>query len=181
MPRAALPPAPLALLAPPALAPEPPPPPWGKAVADAATRPPMTVDEAREFARKLADYVEANHLKTDPNSPQRGMVYEYFDVTRKGEFDQWVQGEALDTMHDGAWLAVAMANAARATGDRRYRDFLVKWQLPFYTRVLNESDTLFDAKQVDVAEKGVRFDREHALQPGEKGFCPYWWDDGASV
>lgn len=27
----------------------------------------------------------------------------------------------------------------------------------------------------------MRFDKEHALQPGEKGFCPYWWDDGASV
>lgn len=155
--------------------------PWEKAVAAAAAKKPMTADEARAFALKLAKYVEAHHLKTDPNSPQRGVVYEYFDTTRAGQFDQWVQGEALDTMHDGAWLAMAMANAYRATGDRFYRDFLVKWQLPFYTKILNDSDTLFDAKQVDVAEKGVRFDREHALQPGEKGFCPYWWDDGASV
>lgn len=155
--------------------------PWEKAVADAAAKKPMTADEAKAFALKLAKYVEAHHLKTDPNSPQRAMVYEYFDTTRAGRFDQWVQGEALDTMHDGAWLAMAMANAYRATGERFYRDFLVKWQLPFYTKMLNDSDTLFDTKQLDIAEKGVRFDREHALQPGEKGFCPYWWDDGASV
>jgi hypothetical protein len=154
---------------------------WEKAAAFAARSSPMTANEADAFIRRLAAYVEANHLKKDPNSPQRGMVYEYFDTTRKGQFDQWVQGEALDTMHDGAWLAMAMSNAHRATGDKRYRDFLVKWQLPFYTRVLNDSDKLFDTKQVDVAEKGVRFNLEHALQPGEKGFCPYWWDDGASV
>jgi hypothetical protein len=172
----------LLLLASPALADDPQPPqPWEKAVAEAWGKEPMTVAEAAAFARKLADYVAAHHLKTDPNSPQKGMVYEYFDTTRKGQHDQWVQGEALDTMHDGAWLAAAMATAHRATGDRFYRDFLVRWQLPFYTKVLNNSDTLFNTKQVDVAEKGVRFDREHALQPGEKGFCPYWWDDGASV
>jgi hypothetical protein len=179
MSRLSLPLAAVLLLASPAAAAEPPP--WEKAVADAAAKKPMTAAEAAAFARRLAEYVAANHLKTDPNSPQKGMVYEYFDTTRKGRHDQWVQGEALDTMHDGAWLACAMAAAHRATGARLYRDFLVKWQLPFYTRVLNHSDTLFDTKQVDVAEKGVRFDREHALQPGEKGFCPYWWDDGASV
>jgi hypothetical protein len=155
--------------------------PWEKAVAAAAAKKPMTVAEAEAFIRRLHDYVRENHLKADPNSPQRGMVYEYFDTTRKGKPDQWVQGEALDTMHDGAWLALSMVHAYRATGDTRYREFLTKYQLPFYTKVLNNSDTLFNTKQVDVAEKGVRFNKEHALQPGEKGFCPYWWDDGASV
>jgi hypothetical protein len=155
--------------------------PWEAAVADAASRPAMTVNEAKAFSRALADYVFAHHLKPDPAAPQVGMVYEYFDPSRKGQFDQFVQGEALDTMHDGAWLAAALAAAARATGDPVYRDHLVRHLLPFYTKVLNHSDTLFATKQVDVAEKGVRFDREHALQPGEKGFCPYWWDDGGSV
>src|SRR6185312_8800158 len=73
--------------------------PWEKAVAEAAVKKPMTADEAGAFAMKLAKYVAAHHLKTDPNSPQRGMVYEYFDTTRAGQIDQWVQGEALDTMH----------------------------------------------------------------------------------
>ena len=154
---------------------------WEQAVADAAAKPPMTAAEARAFMRRLTEYVAAHHLKTDPNSPQRGMVYEYFDTTRAGRPDRWVQGEALDTMHDGAWLAVALVSAARATSDPYYTEFLTKWQLPFYTRVLNHSDTLFDAQQVDVDPTGVRFNKEHALIPGEKGFCPYWWDDGASV
>jgi hypothetical protein len=170
-----------ALAAAPAPAADPPAPAWEKAVAGAARKPPMTAAEAEAFVAKLHDYARANHLKADPNSAQKGMLYEYFDTTRKGKFDQWVQGEALDTMHDGAWYAMAMAHAHRATGARRYRDFLKEYQLPFYTKVLNHSDALFNAKQMDVAEKGVRFNKEHALQPGEKGFCPYWWDDGASV
>lgn len=162
-------------------APAQPPPAWEAAAAGAAAKPPMTADEAKDFARALADYVFAHHLKPDPAAPQAGMVYEYFDPARKGQFDQFVQGEALDTMHDGAWLACALASAARATGDPAYKDRLARHLLPFYTKVLNHSDTLFDTKQTDVAENGVRFDREHALQPGEKGFCPYWWDDGGSV
>ena len=151
--------------------------PW----AGAAGKPAMTAVETRAFMAQLLDYVKENHLKRDPHSEQRGMVYEYFDVLRAGQFDQWVQGEALDTMHDGAWLAIAMTNAARATGDARYQQFLTEWQLPFYTKMLNHSDTLFSTKQVDVADKGVRFGKEHALQAPEKGFVPYWWDDGASV
>ena len=43
------------------------------------------------------------------------MVYEYFNTTRAGQFDQWIQGEALDTMHDGAWFAAALVNAAQTT------------------------------------------------------------------
>jgi hypothetical protein len=170
----------IALVAP-VRAADPPAQPWEKSVAEAAAKKPMTVAEAEEFVRKLHDYVREHHLKADPKAPQKGMVYEYFDTTRAGKHDQWVQGEALDTMHDGAWYAMAMAHAYRATGDKRYREFLKEYLLPFYTNVLNNSDTLFNTKQVDVAEKGVTFNREHALQPGEKGFCPYWWDDGASV
>src|SRR5688500_18549252 len=75
----------------------------------------MTADEARAFMKRLAQFAYDHHLKKDETSPQRGMLYEYLDFPRKGQPDQFVQGEALDTMHDGAWFAAAMANASRAT------------------------------------------------------------------
>lgn len=152
----------------------------GLALAFAAQTGPLSAEETREFMKRLASYVEENHLKKNPGSEQRGMVYEYFDVKRKGQPDQWVQGEALDTMHDGSWFAIALVNASRATGDPRYKDLLLQI-LPFYLKMLNHSDTLFNATRDDVDEKGNRFGREHQLQPAEKGFVPYWWDDGASV
>jgi hypothetical protein len=131
--------------------------------------------------KRLLQYVHDHHLKKDDKSEQRGMVYEYFDTRRAGQFDQWVQGEALDTMHDGAWLAAAMVNAYRATGDAAFKDFLARWQLPFYCKMLNHSDRLFSAKRNDARPTAQRFNKEHALQEGEKGFVPYWWDDGASI
>lgn len=131
--------------------------------------------------RELAEIVFKHHLKRNADSPQRGMVYEYFDVKRAGEFDQFVQGEALDTMHDGAWLAAAMASAYRATGDDYYKKFLTEWQLPFYCKMLNGSDRLFSAKRNDARPTAVVFNKEHALIEGEKGFVPYFWDDGGSV
>jgi hypothetical protein len=150
-------------------------------VAKAISKPPMNADETRAFIRRLATYVEEHHLKKAAASPQRGMLYEYFDTTRAGELDQFIQGEALDTMHDGAWYGAAMVNAYRATGDKRYLDFLRKWQLPFYLKMLNHSDELFKDTESD-ARAGVKpFDKEHALIPGEKGFVPYFWDDGGSV
>jgi hypothetical protein len=153
----------------------------GLVVSLAAQSQPLTADETRDFMKKLAMFVEQNHLKKDPKSEQKGMVYEYFDVKRKGQVDQWVQGEALDTMHDGSWFAVALVNASRATGDPYYQDLLTQWILPFYCKMLNHSDTLFSAKLDDVDAKGHKFGKEHQLQEGEKGFVPYWWDDGASV
>lgn len=144
-------------------------------------QPPPTAAETRAFMKRLLAYVEAHHLKKDEQSEQRGMVYEYFDTRRAGRFDQWVQGEALDTMHDGAWLAAALVNAYRATGETAYKDFLVRWQLPFYCKMLNHSDRLFSARRDDARPMAHRFDREHRLQEGEKGFVPYWWDDGASI
>jgi lysophospholipase L1-like esterase len=145
---------------------------------------PMTADETRAFLRELAQFVFDNHLKKTADSPQRGLVYEYLDVKRKGQFDQFVQGEALDTMHDGAWLAAALAGAHRATGEPFYKQFLAEWQLPFYLKMLNHSDELFNT-----AHNHARPDRqklwtnskEWLLQPGEKGFVPYFWDDGGSV
>ena len=143
----------------------------------------MTAGETRAFMKRLATYVFEHHMKRD-DSPQRGMVYEYFWVKKAGTPDQWIQGEALDTMHDGAWFAAAMANAARATGDPFYKELLTQWQLPFYLKMLNQSDRLFSSAQNDArAEsrdtwKGAK---EWLLQDREKGFVPYWWDNGASV
>jgi hypothetical protein len=144
-------------------------------------QPPMTKDETRAFMKELAEYVVAHHLRKDSGVPQRGMIYEYFDVKRRGESDQWVQGEALDTMHDGAWFAAALVNAYRATGDAYYKELLTGWVLPFYCKMLNHSDTLFSTKRNDGRPGAHQFDKEHRLQDGEKGFVPYWWDDGASV
>src|SRR3954470_6781894 len=52
----------------------------------------LTADETRALMKRLARFVYDNHLRQDADAPQRGMVYEYFDVARKGQFDQWVQG-----------------------------------------------------------------------------------------
>lgn len=141
----------------------------------------MGARETRLFLRELAQFVFDNHLKKDPNSPQRGMVYEYFNVSRKGQVDQFVQGEGLDTMHDGAWFAAALVNAYRATGDQFYKKFLTEWQLPFYVKMLNHSDELFTAKRNDARPGAVPWGKEWAFQEGEKGFVPYFWDDGGSV
>ena len=141
-------------------------------------QPPMTAAETRQFMRELAQFVFDNHLKKKADSPQRGMVYEYLDVRRKGQFDQFVQREALDTMHDGAWLAAALATAYRATGDPFYKEFLTRWLLPFYLKMLNHSGDLFTAARNDARPGAHVFDREHLLQAGEKGFVPYFWDDG---
>lgn len=145
---------------------------------------PMTADEARAFMKRLAEYVVENHMKRDETSEQRGMIYEYFDVAKKGRHDQFVQGEGLDTMHDGAWFAVALAEAYRATGDDYYKQVLDRWVLPFYCRMLNHSDALFSAKVVHVRPDRAKMwtpTDEWFLREGEKGFVPYWWDDGASV
>ncbi len=165
------------LVAAPCRAAEAPEPAWAKAHLQG----PMSAAETRAFMRQLAEYVFENHLKRAAQSPQRGMLYEYFNTGRKGQPDQWIQGEALDTMHDGAWFAAALVNAYRATGDKYYKDFLTQWVLPFYLKMLNHSDELFTPNNNNAAPDAHTFDREHQLQKGEKGFVPYWWDDGASV
>jgi hypothetical protein len=153
----------------------------GHAWATAHEQGALSAEETKAFMRALAEYVRDRHLKQAADSAQRGMVYEYLQVRRIGEFDQWIQGEALDTMHDGAWYAAAMTNAARATGDPFYKAFLTKRQLPFYLKMLNHSDRLFPSAENDAAPDAHRFPKTHRLIPGEKGFIPYWWDDGASV
>jgi len=155
--------------------------PW---VEKAAAKPPMTADETRAFMKRLAEYVLKHHLKRDEHSPQRGIIYEYLDTAKTGTPGQWPEGEALDTMHDGAWFAVAMVNAYRATGDPFYKEVLTRWQLPFYLKMLNHSDELFTSERNDAPaghERGWSGSKEWLLQGREKGFVPYWWDDGTSV
>lgn len=152
--------------------------------AEAHRKPPMTAAEAKAFMKRLAQFVFDNHLKKADSSPQRGMIYEYFHVSRKGQPDQFIQGEGLDTMHDGAWFAAAMVHAFRATGDPFYKEFLVRWQLPFYLKMLNQGDELFTSDRNDGRpgdDRGWRGSKEWLLQGREKGFVPYWWDDGGSV
>ena len=79
---------------------------------------PMDAAETRAFMKSLAQFAVAHHMKTNAASEQRGMMYEYWDHTRAGKLGEFIQGEGLDTMHDGAWFAVAMVNAYRATGDK---------------------------------------------------------------
>lgn len=141
---------------------------------DVEPGPALTAEETKAFMKALAAYAVEHHLKK--SGEQKGMLYEYYDVPTK----RWIQGEALDTMHDGAWFGAALATAARATGDPSYEELLTTWTLPFYLKMLNHSDTLFNAEKVDVDEKGHRWGLEHQIQKGEKGFVPYWWDDGAS-
>src|SRR5260221_742112 len=150
----------------------------------ASQKPPMTAAETREFMKKLAAFVFEHHMKRDETSAQRGMCYEYFWVEKKGTPQQWIQGEGLDTMHDGAWFAAAMAHAFRATGDPLYKEILTRWQLPFYLKMLNHSDELFTSERNDGRpddDRAWRASKEWLLQGREKGFVPYWWDDGASV
>ena len=144
-------------------------------------RKPMTAAETRAFMKRLAQFVYDHHLRQDRGSAMRGMIYEYVDMRRTGQFDQFVQGEGLDTMHDGAWFAAAMVNAYRATGDAFYKEILTRWQLPFYCKMLNHSDALFSTQRNDARPGAAPFNKEHALQQGEKGFVPYFWDDGGSV
>jgi hypothetical protein len=144
--------------------------------------PPLDAAETRAFMRDLCDLAVTHHLKRD-GSPQRGMMYEYVWWAKRGQPDGFIQGEALDTMHDGAWFANAMVHAYRATGDARYREVLVEWQLPFYLKMLNHGAELFSADEVDVLEDrrdAWTASKEWLLQGRENGFVPYWWDDGSS-
>ncbi|MCX7045812.1 MAG: hypothetical protein NTX50_10070 [Candidatus Sumerlaeota bacterium] len=153
---------------------------WSKAYLQ---KPPLNADETRAFMKQLATFVFEHHTKRD-GSAQRGMTYEYFWVEKQGTPQQWIQGEALDTMHDGAWFAAAMTNAYRATGDPFYKEILTQWQLPFYLKMLNHSDELFTSERNDGRpgdDRGWRGSKEWLLQGREKGFVPYWWDDGKSV
>lgn len=143
---------------------------------------PLDAEETRAFMKQLVAYIRENHLKTKPDSEQRGMIYEYFRPAKKGKVDQFVQGEGLDTMHDGAWFGAALGHAYLATGDAAYLELLEQWVLPFYLKMLNHSDTLFAGRSFASQKKhSSGWIKERKYVDGEKGFVPYWWDDGNSV
>lgn len=143
-------------------------------------------DRCKEFMRTLTDVVYDNHLKKDPKSAQKGMIYEWVVWSKRGQIpDQWVQQEGRDTMHDGAWFTAALCNAYRATDDRFYRDFLTEYPLPFYCKMLAHSDTLFakaaPGRWMCDADKKLQKEGKLVKPIPQKGWIPYWWDDGASL
>jgi hypothetical protein len=148
----------------------------------ASSAEPTTAD-VRGFIRELVDYVRDHHIKKDRESPQNGMIYEYYDHTKPEREGGWIEGEALDSMHDGAWYSCALVQASRATNDPYYRDLVRDLPVPFYVNTLHHSDELFDP--ACDAYRGARLPeawvKEHLLKAREKGFLPYFWDDGASV
>ena len=60
---------------------------WTKA---ADTKKPMTAAEAKAFIRRLTQYVLDHHLRRDESSAQRGLIYEYFWVEKRGTPQQWI-------------------------------------------------------------------------------------------
>lgn len=153
-------------------------------VSQACAIEPFNAIQTREFMLALAGFVDKNHLKNNGMSMQKGMIYEYRDMRHKNPPECFVQGEALDTMHDGAWLAAALVHARIASDDPLFRDLLEKNILPFYCRMLNHSHKVFSNQHNHArpqAQSIWKQNREWLLQDGEKGFVPYWWDDGNSV
>ena len=120
------------------------------------------------FLRELADFVEKNHLVTDPQRKTCGMVYEFWKDGKK------MQEFGLDSMRDGAWWMSALATAQRAdkTGDWLAR--AQKFTAPFYTNLLNHSDRLFPRMQP------MEEDLKHWPAP-VKGWAPRGWDDGLGI
>ncbi len=85
-------------------------------------------------------------------------------------------------MHDGAWFGVALARAAMVTGDRWYRDLLLRELLPLYLKMLNHSDELFDPSRNDADQPvPVTWEGRQLGPEREQGFVPDWWNNGLSV
>jgi len=118
------------------------------------------------FMHELVDFVEKNHVVTDPARKTYGMVYEFWNDGKK------MQEFGLDSMHDGAWFMSSLVVAQRAdpTGDWLAR--AQKYEVPFYTNLLNHSDRLFP-KMLPTEEDN------HAWTAPLKGWAPRGWDDGS--
>jgi len=117
---------------------------------------PWTQAELRQFARDLGDYVAVHHIRRNPQSPHDGMVCKWYRP-RDG---RWVLDTGRNMLGDGAWFADALCLYYRATREPWALAVLRKSPLPFYGKVLADSDQLFGAG---------------------KGICPLWWDDGTAV
>ncbi|MFP4057717.1 MAG: hypothetical protein ACLF0G_12695 [Candidatus Brocadiia bacterium] len=118
------------------------------------------------FMGELADFIYEHHVVRDPRRPTYGMTYEFY---RDGK---WIQVFGLDTMHDGAWFTSAMVTAHRAHPQGETLERAQRYQIPFYTHMLNHSDRLFPQM------KGRGQDKKPLVEP-VKGWAPRGWDDGA--
>ncbi|MEP6668065.1 MAG: hypothetical protein ABJF10_02870 [Chthoniobacter sp.] len=117
------------------------------------------------FMHELADFVEKNHLVTDPAHKTYGMVYEFWKDGKK------MQEFGLDSMHDGAWFMSALVVAQRADPKGDWLARAQKYEIPFYTNLLNHSDQLFPKMQPTEEDK-------HPWSAPLKGWAPRGWDDG---
>ena len=117
------------------------------------------------FMREMADFVQKNHVVTDPARKTYGMVYEFWKDGKK------MQEFGLDAMHDGAWWMSALITAQRADPKGDWLARAQKYQVPFYTQVLNHSDTLFLKMQPTDEDK-------RPWSSPVKGWAPRGWDDG---
>lgn len=117
------------------------------------------------FMRELAEFVQKNHVVTDPSRKTYGMVYEFWKDGKK------FQEFGLDSMHDGAWWMSALVTAQRADAKGDWLDRAQKFQVPFYTNVLNRSDALFLQMQPTDEDK-------RPWSNPVKGWAPRGWDDG---
>ncbi|MDQ3622065.1 MAG: hypothetical protein M3463_06195 [Verrucomicrobiota bacterium] len=118
------------------------------------------------FLRELADFVQQHHTVTDPQRKTFGMVYEFW------KDGKWLQEFGLDSMHDGAWFMSALATAQRADPAGDWLARAQKFQVPFYTNLLNHSDRLFPNMQPASEDK-------RPWTAPLKGWAPRGWDDGA--
>ena len=117
------------------------------------------------FMRELGEFVQAHHVVTDPQRKTFGMVYEFWkDGKQMQEF-------GLDSMHDGAWLMSAMLAAHRADPEGGWLDRVQKFQVPFYTNLLLNSDRLFPKMEPTAEDK-------NPWTAPVKGWAPRGWDDG---
>lgn len=143
----------------------------------AQTPPPYRVPEAPDavswtprrvtaWAEALTDYVYANHVVTGLHRKTYGMTYEFYRDGRK------YQVYGLDTMHDGSWMATAMALMQRAVPDGRFLERALRYQVPFYGNLLLNSDRVFPNKPV---RKGQ--DKKPLEEP-VRGWVPRGWDEG---
>lgn len=118
------------------------------------------------FMKDLADFVEKNHIVSDPARQTYGMAYEFWKGGKK------MQEFGLDSMHDGAWYLSSLLVAQRADPKGDWMLRAQRYGIPFYTNLLNNSDLLFPKMQPTEEDK-------HPWPAPLKGWAPRGWDDGS--
>ena len=76
-----------------------------------------------------------------PRHKTFGMSYEFWKDGKK------IQEFGLDSMHDGSWLMSALVTMQRADPGGDWLARAQKYQVPFYTNLLLNSDRLFPLMQ----------------------------------